>query len=205
MDPSTEVSAFGAAAISIKPLGDRCIFCNQLLEVANTEEYGESDFRIYWTQKLCSKCGWWTLEYRGNDLDPGQIPLFHHGYAFGVLERFPVSSVEIPLIELREYLLKYYDARFDIHPRKLEEIVADIFRNYGHRVELTAYSKDGGIGLFLLSGTDEPTAVQIKRNKESRKIGVEEVDQFLGALLRSKLHNGIFVTTSSYTKGARKG
>ena len=65
-----------------------------------------------------------------------------HGLSIG-------AGLGVPLNELREHLLKHYDARYDIHPRKLEELVADIFRNHGHRVELTSFSKDGGIDLFL--------------------------------------------------------
>jgi len=63
-----------------------------------------------------------------------------------------------------------------------------------------------GIDVFLLRGAgDESVAVQAKRNKVTRKIGIEEIDRFVGALIRKDLQRGIFVTTSSFTKGAYHG
>ena len=44
--------------------------------------------------------------------------------------------------------------------------------------------------------------MQVKRNKDTRKIGVEDIRCFLGALLVQDMCRGIFVTTSSFTRGA---
>ncbi len=47
-------------------------------------------------------------------------------------------------------------------------------------------------------------AVQVKRNKKLRKVGVEDTDRFLATPCRNRCHDGLYVTTSSNTRGAVK-
>jgi restriction system protein len=120
-----------------------------------------------------------------------------------VLRKFNISGIDVPTQELSTYLVKKYDNRFDIHPRKLEEIVASIFRNTSYEVELTSYSKDNGIDLFLFrDGANTPTVVQVKRYKRDRRIGVSAIREFLGAMVYNNSPHGIFVTTSTFTQGS---
>ena len=197
--------AFTAVATADQENGDECVYCKRPLDVINHDEnqvdVGFTKTEI-WKQKLCPSCRWWTLDY--HSYLPHEDGIAEdHGHAFAVLREFHIDGIDTPVEELRRYLTDRFEARFDIHPRKLEEILASIFREHGFRVELTAYTKDGGVDLFLLRSPREGwIAVQVKRNKESMKIGVEEIDRFLGVILRHDLYRGIFVTTSSYTKGA---
>lgn len=88
--------------------------------------------------------------------------------------------------------------RFDIHPRKLEQVVESIFTNMGYKVELTVYAKDHGVDLFLIRDPNgDPVAVQVKRFGPNNKIGVSAIREFLGAMLLNRAPSGIFVTTST--------
>jgi len=115
-----------------------------------------------------------------------------------------IGDKSAPLSELDRHLRSHFDDIYHIHPRKLEELVCAIFRDHGHAAQLRAHTKDGGIDLLLFTKRDEaPTAVQVKRYRRDRKIGVEEVHQFIGAIMANGIQRGLYVTTSSFTKGAR--
>lgn len=69
----------------------------------------------------------------------------------------------------------------------------------GWDVTVTCYSKDGGIDAILTK--DGATAgVQVKRYRDT--IGVQKLREFTGALVSKRLTNGVFATTSRFTKTA---
>lgn len=151
----------------------------------------------------CPSCGWWSAYY----LDAGApYETYDGGYAelrqsVGVLKELDPSDLSVPVDELRSYLAARYEGRFDVHPRKYEEIVAGVFADFGYRVRVTSYSGDEGIDVFVLEGNNNATAgVQVKRYR--RKITAEQIRAFLGALVLQGLTTGIHVTTSSYQRGA---
>ncbi|MCX7097632.1 MAG: restriction endonuclease [Methylococcales bacterium] len=209
MENTNTLTAFTSSALSIEKPGKNCIFCGTPLETHNTEiipspRYTNDASYKSWTQMICNICGWWTLNYLALNDDPSDNGLLSFSHALAIQQRFNIDSIEAPVKEIRRYLAERFESRFDIHPRKLEELVADIFKDHAHKIELTSYSKDGGVDLYLLySENSEPVAVQVKRNKRTRKIGVKEIDTFLGTLVRNCVHKGIFITTSDYTKGAK--
>ena len=151
----------------------------------------------------CPRCGWWSLDRNGSTYAPEKT-IFSNSRTFSIVSEFGVADLSLPIGLLRQHLRARFDDIYDIHPSKLEELVGDMFREHGYRVEPTAYSKDGGIDLWLFRDPgDRPIAVQAKRYRADHKIGVELVRQFIGALVASKTDSGIFVTTSRYTEGAR--
>lgn len=192
--------------------GDSCPYCMLPLAVLETDksrsDMGDGDEDINDDGLSgCIECGWWNLRRKLTLVREADSHCTVDGWgtAEAVLKRTPVESVEIPAADLRRHLVRQYESRFDIHPRKLEEILSSIFKEHGFEVELTAYTKDGGIDLFVLRDPAEGiVAVQAKRNKNTRKIGIEEIDRFLGVLLRNGICHGLYVTTSSYTFGARE-
>ena len=154
--------------------------------------------------KVCESCGWWTINYEvyqeswnGFGID---WSLKHHlGYAS--LRKLDIESSGIAIDTLRQYLIPKFENRFRIDPRKLEEIVEDVFKDFGFRTKLTPYTKDDGIDIFLLGDNRERTiGIQVKRNKQ--KIEVHEIREFTGTLWLGGLTKGVFITTSEFTKGA---
>lgn len=153
----------------------------------------------------CPFCGWWCisslvgaapyLEYDAGFIELHQLP--------GVLKKLDLTDISTPTNELRSYLLARYSDRFDVHPKKYEDIVGGVFSDFGFRVRITSFSGDEGVDVFVLDGNDNATVgIQVKRYRD--KISAEQIRAFVGALQLQGLTTGIFVTTSSYEKGARR-
>jgi hypothetical protein len=126
---------------------------------------------------------------------------FETRYAHGTLKNLDVQDVVTPLDELRSYLLIKQEALGNVSPFLVEGLVGDIFRGLGFDVVQTAYSKDGGIDLYLLTKDgNRLSAVQVKRQK--KRVGVEAIRSFMGVLLIDELTQGVFVSTSGFTRDA---
>jgi restriction system protein len=67
-----------------------------------------------------------------------------------------LSDISLPLYEVRKYLCIKGDSIFDVHPRKLEDIVCSVFKDIGWNARATAYSGDRGIDV-ILDGPDGTT------------------------------------------------
>ncbi len=94
-------------------------------------------------------------------------------------------------------------------PREFEKLVVKLlkFMGYGGEIkdaaEVTPYSRDGGIDGIIREdalGLGR-VCIQAKRYKRDRLVQRPEVQAFVGALISDK---GVFITTSGYTKDARK-
>ena len=98
---------------------------------------------------MCPQCGWWWVSFT-HETDNGlDFQVYTNGTA-GTLCNLDLADVSLPTDELRQYLLARYPDRFVVHPRKYEDIVGGVFRDFGYAVRATAYSGDDGIDLFVL-------------------------------------------------------
>jgi restriction system protein len=89
-----------------------------------------------------------------------------------------------------------------MHPQLFEETVASVFRDLGYQAVATAYSGDDGIDVVLQGPEGDTIGVQVKRYKESRRIGVDQIRELAGSLVLQGWTTGIFVTTSDFQSGA---
>lgn len=67
-----------------------------------------------------------------------------------------------------------------LHPRRFEEVIARVIEKMGFEVNLTRYSKDGGVDIFALwHGSDVPVLLVIdcKRYAPDRPIGPSIIDR----------------------------
>jgi len=112
--------------------------------------------------------------------------------------------VSTPVDQVRQYLLAKKECVFDIHPRLFEDVVCGVFKDYGWDARVTAYSGDDGIDVILDGASGGTIAVQVKRYRKERRIEAEQIRSLAGALLIGEHTEGIFVTTSTYRRGARK-
>lgn len=95
-------------------------------------------------------------------------------------------------------------------PREFEKLVVKLLQKMGYGGEIegsgivTQYSNDQGIdgiikedvlGLGLIH-------IQAKRYKLDCSIGRDDLNKFVGALAGNQSSKGVFITTSSFTKGA---
>ncbi|HJV47834.1 MAG TPA: restriction endonuclease [Geothrix sp.] len=149
---------------------------------------------------LCPVCGWWAVWKQVDLFTPCQIwqMLFH---AEGALRVLDLTDIELPITEARDYLSAKYESRFDIHPRKFEEVVASVFRSLGYDIHLSAYTHDGGIDIVLGGPGADHIGIQVKRYRH--RIQVEQIRAFAGAMVLEGIPRGIFVTTSGFSKNTK--
>jgi len=150
----------------------------------------------------CPACGWWAVSHHERQ----EVGLDVYGRIYraaGVLRSLAVSDISIPLDELSRYLVAKNSARFLIHPKRYEDIVAGVFRDTGYRVRVSSYSYDDGIDIFVFDGdANDVVGVQVKRYRAS--IVAEQIREFAGSLILNGLTRGVYVTTSKFSRGATK-
>jgi restriction system protein len=86
-----------------------------------------------------------------------------------------------------------------MNPSLFEQTVASVFKLQGYDVWVTGRSGDDGIDIVLCDG-QSTIGVQVKRH--SNAIKVEQIRSLAGALVLNGHTRGIFVTTSSFQRGA---
>lgn len=97
-------------------------------------------------------------------------------------------------------------------PYEFEHLVVSLLEKmgYGGQVKdagtVTQASNDGGIDGIIKEDVLGLGRIHIQAKRYSREntVGREEVQKFVGALAVAQSNKGIFITTSSYTKGARE-
>lgn len=140
----------------------------------------------------------------GADNDsPGSAPLETPAVAppsepAGVLP----SSAPLTTDDLKRRLLERVR---QLSPGAFERLLGELWRNMGYRnVRVTGTSHDGGVdGEFDVHLVDVKVAFQAKRYGEGNQVGPRLVRELKGKV-GGKYDRGIFVTTSSYTAGARE-
>ncbi len=112
--------------------------------------------------------------------------------------------------EINEQTLRHLsrDPRllYQLDPRKVEEVVAEIMRQLGYDVVLTPYRADGGVDIFAVDKTGIGTllyVVEVKRYSPERKVGVGLVRSLYGVVEEKRANCGVLVTTSHFTEPAR--
>jgi len=95
-------------------------------------------------------------------------------------------------------------------PREFEKLVVTLLQRMGYggevksAAEVTQYSNDKGIDGIIkedILGLGR-IYIQAKRYARENSIGREEIQKFVGALAVAQSNKGVFITTSSYSKGA---
>ena len=151
---------------------------------------------------ICAACGWWIAE------DRAVLPAKYWQHwavtlsSAPVLEELALKDIQTPLAEVRRYLVRKFEARASMHPRLFELTVASVFRDLGYVACATAYSNDGGIDVVLEDALGARIGVQVKRQKNA--VEVEQIRAFLGALVLGGYARGVYVSTSRFSRGARK-
>jgi HJR/Mrr/RecB family endonuclease len=110
--------------------------------------------------------------------------------------------VDFKVADMRRVLRDCLPSRFIvIRPRDFEDMIVRAFRDAGYVVEQTPYSGDFGADLVIAKG-GKRIAVQVKRYAPACKVGVQDVNQVIGAIQYYKARKAVVITTSSFTKSA---
>ncbi|MGZ8869462.1 MAG: restriction endonuclease [Pyrinomonadaceae bacterium] len=180
-----------------------CIYCRTPLMQLPSASFEKEERRLFVQLAICKLCGWWSV-YRVHQNEHPRTAGIVEGYSgtIGCLKQLDLKDISRPLDEVRQYLCAREDSLFDVHPRVLEDVVCSIFRDLGWDASTTAYSADGGIDV-ILDGSDGTTVgIQVKRYKRARRIEAEQIRSLAGAMVQGGHTKGIFVTTSTYRRGA---
>ncbi len=114
-------------------------------------------------------------------------------------------SVEQVTAELMARLAREPQLLHALHPRRFEEVVAELFAQQGYEVTLTAASKDGGADLYVFDRRGVGSflyLVECKKYRVDRPVGVGIVRQLFGVVQALNATAGIVATTSHFTRGA---
>lgn len=183
----------------------RCIFCGFQMLRFFAQKFEVGAKRLLAQPSICMQCGWWTV-YRVHQGEIAETSGLAESYSgtIGSLKEFDLKDISAPVDEIRKYLLAKKEAIFEVHPRILEQVVCGVFADLGWKARATIYSGDDGVDVILEEPSGASVGVQVKRNKKNRKIEAEQIRSLAGALLINGHTKGIFVTTSSFRKGAHK-
>jgi len=128
-----------------------------------------------------------------------------------VLFDTPVKQDETRIIvvdattELRLYLARNPDHVFSIAPRKFEELVAAILKDFGLEVELTKATRDGGVDIYARAKhrlAQFLVLVECKRWSREKPVGIDVVQRLYGVQIARHASKSVIVTTSSFTEPA---
>lgn len=182
----------------------QCIWCFKELYRFDPVriESKTSKRRLIAQLSVCRLCGWWTA-YRVHQGDHPRTAHLYECYdgIVGSLREFDPADISLPIEDVRRYLQINQDRVYDLHPRVFEEVVGSVFKDHGWQVKVTAYTGDDGVDVVLTSGA-KTVGVQVKKNKKQRKVEAEQIRALAGALILNGMTEGVFVTTSSYRRGA---
>lgn len=216
-----------APAATIEAVGaSRCIFCDgkltdvslstekQVFQPRRTEsrfsdrgippDPGPSSSEIDADARICEMCGWWVVTVQR------RTSYWRHGHpandysldgAAGCLKALDLSDISLPIETVRDYITAKHISRFSVHAKNFEAVVGSVFRDHGYEVLVTNFSGDDGVDVILNKGA-ETIGVQVKRYKDAIDVG--QIRELAGALILGGHTRGIFVTTSTFQKGAKR-
>ena len=108
---------------------------------------------------------------------------------------------------VKKYFKKYPEKLYEINPRKFEELIASIFKDFGFDVELTKATRDGGrdiIANIKNSVYSMLAYIKCKRYAADNKVDVGIIRNVAGVHYLRKPSKSIIVTTSFFTKDAQE-
>lgn len=187
-----------------------CVFCNKKTGKIYSNPRIDTDTLpgVAWYKiddvYVCS-CGWWEHTFYG--YLEGEREGFKD-WAFevdsAILRRYDVDSNQVPIQSLREYLETKSDDIYNIHHKKMEELVVSVLSDhFSCKAHIVGKTNDGGVDLILIE-SDHPIIVQVKRREKRNKVeSVSQIRELIGATLLKGGSECIFVTTADhFSKGA---
>jgi hypothetical protein len=90
-----------------------------------------------------------------------------------------------------------------LSPQRFEDEMASLFGRLGYKVEQTPYTNDLGRDA-ILEKDGQKSLLECKRYGETNTIGRPELQKFHSAVISDGAVGGFFVTTGTFTTGAKK-
>ncbi len=110
-----------------------------------------------------------------------------------------VTVVQLDEVEILKRLKRY-------SPEEFEQFVLEFLKKVEDCTdgEVTQRSRDGGIDGYVKRGSLGLSDILFQAKRWENKVGRPEMNSFVGALQGKKASQGVFVTTSSFTKDAKE-
>ena len=141
-----------------------------------------------------------------------QVPGIDEDGAAAVVESDPSEALEQSAAQLNQVVIdEIYRNLLELSPDAFEHLIPFVVRALGYgtdredNLKPTQRSGDKGVDGIVWQdalGFDR-VYLQAKRYSEGNNVGAPEVQAFSGALGQFRATKGIFITTSSFTSGAR--
>ncbi len=109
--------------------------------------------------------------------------------------------------EIKQYLNRNPQEIYKLTSRKFEELIASILEDLGFDIELTQATRDGGkdiIASIKTGLTNILAYIECKHFNPQNKVGVSIIREVLGVHQIMKPSKSIIITSSSFTKDAKK-
>jgi restriction system protein len=144
----------------------------------------------------CEQCGWWrihTIKETDGDIEGVSTTIKN-----AVMKTYDLSSKEIPIKALQQYLRKNFDDVIHIDDVQMEKLVQSVFsEHFACEVQHVGKVNDGGVDLIFIE-SNSPIVIQVKRRKTLSHVeSVSGIRELLGAALLKESRNCIYVSTCS--------
>jgi restriction system protein len=93
-----------------------------------------------------------------------------------------------------------------LKPREFERLIEQLYNRMGYDTELTPPEKDGGIDVIAKQtapSKQEHLLIECKRY-DKKSVGVTLLRQLLGVIAKRNFNKGVLITTSDFSRSARK-
>lgn len=117
------------------------------------------------------------------------------------------NDINVITHSLLERVASNPEILYEITTRQFEELVCELFERKGYNVRLTRQTRDGGKDLIILNNSilgDLMIYAECKRYSQKHPVNVGLVRELYGTIEADKATAGIMVTTSYFSKDARK-
>ena len=159
---------------------------------------------------LLKRNGYWFERDTGRVYILADDPVWNERYKDYFHWRWVCSLVREDFSDLHDELFAYFsnkpDRMLKLSPREFEVLIYEALRNQGFGVHLGPRSGDGGVDVRMFQTNpigDVLTAIQIKRYRPDRKIGLQAIQALHGAKTAYSMEESMFITTSDYLPGAK--
>lgn len=91
----------------------------------------------------------------------------------------------------------------NLTPNQFEDFIVTLFKDMGYTSELTPRSNDYG-GDVLAQNESEKIIIQVKRYNRNNTVGVQDINQVIGAKQYYKADKAMIITTSKFSRNGKR-
>lgn len=150
----------------------------------------------------------WVIDDLYDDINPSMFDLLTLQEEQKEVERLTPKVVKTkPIVRRLKEINHNQDLMHQLGFRTFEELVKELLIHKGYEVVLTPVTHDRGHDLMATKEIDGllfKIVVEFKRYSSHRVVGIAKVREFCDVIAREKANKGIMITTSYYSREAKK-